>query len=246
MNTSILQKIGLTKNEIKVYLTLLEIGSTSAGPLIKQLGMHRALVYEVLDLLINKGVVSYVLAANRKIFQPQDPQRLLEYISTKKEELSNQENELKAILPALQAKKSLANQEQEGTIYKGKKGLKTIIEDMLLLKKPWYVFGATGQFKELFGHYFTNVHKRRASLRIPLFIIFSEAIRHQKREDDLLKVNIRYLPEKYLTPATTYIYGENVAIIIWGTDPMAFVIHGKSVADSYRAFFDILWNTAKD
>ena len=69
MDTTLLEELGLTKNESKVYLALLELGSTAAGPLIKKIGMHRAAVYDIIDLLTGKGLVSYVIKANRKYFE---------------------------------------------------------------------------------------------------------------------------------------------------------------------------------
>lgn len=245
MDTKLLEDLGLTGNEIKVYLALLELGSSAAGPLIKNVGMHRAAVYDNLRFLIDKGLVSYVIKANRKYFEAQDPDRLLEYIDSKKQELAEKEEKLKKMLPELQLKRQTAKAEQEGNIYKGKKGLKSIYEDILKEKKPWFVFGATGRFKEMFHAYFIHLHKRRTELKIPLNIIFNEKIRKEHREKELKLCKIRYLPESYVTPSTTYIYGDKIAIILWSIEPMAFLMRSREVADSYNVFFEILWKTAK-
>lgn len=244
MDTSLLEELGLTKNEIKVYLALLELGSTPAGPLIKKVGMHRAAVYDIIDLLTNKGLVSYVVKANRKYFEAQDPDRLLEYLESKKQDLIEKEEKLKQLLPELQLKRKLSKEEQEGTLYKSKKGLKSIFEDILKDGEPWFVFGASGRFKELFNAYFIHFHDRRAKLKIPLKIIFNEEVREQKKEEELKSCHIKYLPNSYISPSTTYIYGDKVAIINWSSDPMAFVMRSKLVADSYKSFFGILWKTA--
>lgn len=245
MDTALLEELGLTKNEIKVYLALLELGSSPAGPLIKRVGMHRAAVYDIIDLLINKGLVSFVVKANRKYFEAQDPDRLLEYLESKKQDLISKEEKLKKFLPELQLKRKLSQEEQEGTIYKSKKGLKSIFEDILKEEKPWFVFGATGQFKELFHAYFIHFHERRAESKIPLKIIFNEEVRKQKREEELKLCQIKYLPNSYISPSTTYVYGDKVAIINWSSDPIAFLIRSKEVAQSYKQFFTILWKTAK-
>lgn len=245
MDTILLEELGLTKNEIKVYLALLEVGSTPAGPLIKKMGMHRAAVYDIIDLLTDKGLVSYVIKANRKYFEAQDPNRLLEYLESKKQDLISKEEKLKKFLPELQLKRKLSKEKQEGTLYKSKKGLKSIFEDVLKEKQPWFVFGATGKFKELFHAYFIHFHKRRTKLKIPLKIIFNEEVRKQKRKEELKSCQIKYLPKSYISPSTTYIYGDKIAIINWSADPMAFLMRSKQVANSYRSFFNILWKVAK-
>jgi len=244
METQILEELGLTKNEVKVYLALLELGSTPAGKLIKKVGMHRGIVYDLIDLLIDKGLVSYVIKANRKYFEANDPERLKEYLESKKQELEKKQMDLDKLIPELQLKRQISKEEQEGTIFKGKKGLKSIFEDILNDKKEWLVFGATGKFKDIFHAYFIQFHNRRAKSKIPLRIIFKDEIRKQRREIDLKLCNIKYLPDSYLTPSTTFIYGNKVAIINWSTEPMAFLMRSKQVADSYRSFFDVLWKTA--
>lgn len=242
---AILERIGLTKNEAKVYLALLELGSTPAGALIKRVGMHRAAVYDIIDLLVDKGIVSYVVKANRKYFEAQDPDRLLEYLDLKKQELAKKEDELKKIIPQLQLKRKLSKEEQEGTIYKGKKGLKSIFEDILKENKTWYVLGGTGGFKDLFPVYYVHYQKKRARQGIILKIIFNEIIRKHKREKELKRCKIRYLPESHITPATVFIYGDKTAVILWGAEPMGFLMRSKQVADSYRQFFDLLWKSAR-
>lgn len=245
MNTVLLEELGFTKNEIKIYLALLELGSTPAGLLIKKVGMHRAAVYDIISMLTDKGLVSYIIKANRKYFEAQDPDRLLEYLESKKQEITDKEAELKKILPELQLKRKLSSEEQEGALYRSKKGLKSVFEDILKEKKPWLVFGATGKFKELFHAYFIHFHEKRAKLKIPLKIIFNNNVRKQKRETELKLCRIRYLPDSYLSPSTTFIYGDKVVIINWSPDPVAFLMRSRQVADSYKSFFEILWKTAK-
>jgi HTH-type transcriptional regulator, sugar sensing transcriptional regulator len=243
MNTKILEELGLTKNEVKVYLALLELGSTPAGPLVKKLSMHRAAVYNLLDLLLDKGIISYVTKHNIKHFEAHDPERLLEYIKLKKQQLDEKEKKLKEILPELQLKKNIAITTQKATIFTGKRGIKSVLEDILKIRKPWLVFGAEGKFKDLFPTYFLHHHNQRAKLKIPLKIIFNEKLR--KKRKSLPHAQIKFLSEKYLSPSTTYVYGDTIAIIIWNPEPMAFVIKSEQVASSYHSFFEVLWDTAK-
>lgn len=245
MNGKILEYLGLTGNEIKVYLALLRLGSVPAGVLIKESKMHRAAVYDLIEMLIEKGLVSFVIKANRKYFEAQEPGRLLELVEAKKMELDEREGELKVFISELKNVRKISKEEQEGSVYKGKKGLKSIFEDILNERKPWFVFGATGRFKEIFNAYFIHFHAKRAKLKISLKIIFSEDLKSQSREKELKFSDIKYIPKNYLTPSTTFIYGDKVAIINWSDEPMAFLMRSKSVANSYRTFFELLWGIAK-
>ena len=56
----VLEEIGLSKNEAKIYLTLLRLGNVTATDIIKESGVHRSNVYDVLDSLVKKGCVAYI------------------------------------------------------------------------------------------------------------------------------------------------------------------------------------------
>ena len=86
-----LNKIGLTNNESKIYLSLRILGTTTTGPLIKKSKIHASKVYEGLNRLIEKGLVTYVVKSNTKYFQAVEPERLFDLIEKRREELKIQE-----------------------------------------------------------------------------------------------------------------------------------------------------------
>src|SRR3989338_5967902 len=131
MNTEVLTKIGLTNNEVKVYLDLLGMWSTSAGDLIKKVELHRTAVYDILERLIEKGLVTYVIIGRIKHFEVVETRQLLDYIEHQKDELDDHKKEIEKILPELSMKRKLSKESQEATIFKGKKAVKTIAEDVL-------------------------------------------------------------------------------------------------------------------
>ena len=52
MDLSILEDLGLTHAEIKVYVALLELGSSTAGPLINKSQLHNSVVHRAITSLI--------------------------------------------------------------------------------------------------------------------------------------------------------------------------------------------------
>jgi septum site-determining protein MinD len=81
MDTKILEEVGLTPNESKVYLSLIELGSSSATQIIQKAGLHRAVVYDLLERLIEKGLVGYVIKGRKKFFEATNPERLKEVMT---------------------------------------------------------------------------------------------------------------------------------------------------------------------
>ncbi|MBI4171044.1 MAG: TrmB family transcriptional regulator [Candidatus Aenigmarchaeota archaeon] len=241
----VLKSAGFTDNESRVYLALLRMGSTTAGALIKALGMHRAAVYDTLGMLVEKGAVSFVIKGNKKYFEAQDPERLLGYLETKKQLLETQKIRLQKEVPRLRSMRTISREDQEGYVYKGREGIKSVCEDVLHEGKEWLVFGSQGNFSKFFPSYYFQMHKRRAELGIPMKIIRNVSTKGAKWSINLKFREERFLPDAYTTPSTTYIYGDKVAIIVWSPDPMAFVVRSRSVAESYRKYFEVFWKVAK-
>ena len=242
---SVLEQAGLTGNEAKVYLALLDLGSALAGEITKKCGVNRTNVYDALDRLIEKGMASFVIQNNRKYFEATPTEQILHHLDEQENELHQKKKAVQGILHDLSSRRVLGKQPVEATVYKGRKGLRSVTEDILREKKELYVFGATGRFVEEFGHYAEQWHLRRGQLGIPINIIFHEKARSAKEKVTWKKIGIRYHPTLQETPSTVWIYGDKVAIVVWGEQPLVTLIRSKQVAHSYRAFFDVLWKEAK-
>src|SRR4030042_4275062 len=72
-----LTKAGLTRNEAKVYLELLKSEELTANELSKKISTDRTLTYTLLNNLIEKGLVSYIIKQNKKFFKGKKPENLL-------------------------------------------------------------------------------------------------------------------------------------------------------------------------
>jgi len=124
MKAQKLEELGLTHNESLVYQSLLKIGETKTGAIVKETGMHRVLIYDALESLIRKGLASYVIKENIKYFKASDPERILDFIK-EKEEFA------KKIIPELNLTKKENLSKQSVEIYEGIKGLKSVLNKML-------------------------------------------------------------------------------------------------------------------
>ena len=72
MKTEILEEIGFSKGEVKVYFSLLELGETTIGPLSKKADVTAAKVYPILEKLAKKGLSTHVIKSGTKYFQAAD------------------------------------------------------------------------------------------------------------------------------------------------------------------------------
>ena len=238
MDLQVLQEIGLSSTESKVYLALLELGSTLAGEITKKSQINRTNVYDALERLIEKGLATYVISSNRKVFEPVEPNKLKTMLEEKQEKL-------KEILPLLQSRYNEIKSNEEAIIFKSKNGIKSIFEDILKERKDLFVYGAESRFAFMFPAYQKYWNKRRAKLGIKVKIIYSKNVKGKKEEEKLKLLTMKFLPKHYSFPSTILIYANKVTTIAWTEIPFGFMIKSKEVAKSNINFFEILWKIAK-
>jgi len=227
-----LKEAGLTENESKVYLALLNKGPSLAGSISRKTGLHRRTIYDTVEMLIKKGLVGYILKNNRKIFQASNPKRMLEILEEK-------QNQISPIIPELLEQYNSTKEKQETNFYKGKEGLKTIFEDQLDSKEI-LILGASPRAYDVLQFYFKWYDKKRKQKKIKSRIIATD-----KKIFNLPLTEIRYLPEKYTNPLAVNIYDDKTAIILWAKEPIAILIKNKEIAEGYKNYFELMWKIAK-
>ena len=229
-----LQEAGLTGNESKVYLTLLELGPSHAGLVSRKSGLHRRVVYDTIEMLIQKGLVGYIVRNNVKLFQCVHPHRLVELLEEK-------EQIVESVMPHMIELFAKTKEKEETNFYTGRNGLKTVFEDQLAIGKEILVLGASPLAYEMLEFYFHWFDKRRIKKKVRV-----RAISHESITKEIPLAEIRYLPQKYSSPLAVNVYGGRVALILWNREkPFAIVIKNKEIAEGYHKYFELLWKIAK-
>ena len=230
----ILQDFGLTEKEAQIYLVLLS-QTLTASEIAQKTNVHRINVYDILERLQEKGLISYSIIRKRKVYETTDPKKLLEEINEKRDNI-------KKILPELIEKKRLLQEPQEVTVYKDYSGIKNIMDEHTHSKTPVYLFSSGWGLRTYFPDYYDIYNDRLIRNKVNIKILFSKKFKDQK----LPKVyKVRYLPVEYSFPSSTTVYENKVLIVMWTDSPMAILIKGKEVAESYRHYFEMLWKNAE-
>ena len=76
MNLGILQDLGLTQNEAKIYEVLIENNKLSTGEISSKSGIHRRNVYDSISRLSNKGLIFTIIGQEDNIYQAVSPIKL--------------------------------------------------------------------------------------------------------------------------------------------------------------------------
>jgi sugar-specific transcriptional regulator TrmB len=230
----VLENIGFSPNEIKVYLALNDHGSSKAGKISKIAQIDRSSCYNSLKTLIEKGLVSYVSIGKIKWFQATGPRKLLDY-------LKEQEEDVKGILPELQKRHKAAKIEGQVRMFKGEKGVKTIMQDIINTKQNNVMFGSESQLEERMPFYQKQFVRQLNENKITV----KELVREDRSNKTSNPEQTRYVPKSVVSPVVTNIYGDKIALIIWTDEPEGIIIENKAAAKAYKSYFDLMWDNAK-
>lgn len=250
MNKQALADIGLSPNESKVYLALLEIGSSGAGTISDKAGIHRRATYDALSRLTEKGIVSYVIEKKARYYEATSPIKLKEILNERAEQIKTQLKDIEKILPELLLKYKSTKSELIASIMKGKDGLKTVMELILQENKDWLSIGSSGKGPIIIPYFLAEWHKRRIKQKMVFKSILENNSYGQKRAKQLQKIGlseIRFLPQEIRQPQTIWIFGNKVAIILISIEqPIIFVIESKEISDSFRGYFSWIWKNSRE
>ncbi|MFH0713948.1 MAG: helix-turn-helix domain-containing protein [Candidatus Micrarchaeota archaeon] len=248
MDLKLLEEIGLTQGEVKVYLALLKLGSTKTGLLALKAGVSSSKVYKILGRLEKKGLAGHVLKSGVKFYSGMAPRRVIDYIDEREKQLQEKRLLVENMLPELEASQKLAGDVSEATIFDGFKAVTNFFRNALDELKPgetYYVIGAGyGEVPHL-REFFYGHHRRRAAKKIKLKMLANFNMKENIVETTSLHSEIRFLPQYLVTNMQIVFFKNKVFIILWTQDPKGFLLESKEAVKSFQAYFDAFWKIAK-
>jgi len=230
----VLKEIGLTTGEAKVYLALLKLDVSPVHRIKEETKLHRTNIYDFIEKLLEKGLVNYHVEKNMRHYSAVNPEKLLHYLQEKEETL-------KDFLPKF---KEIQNQERRDIkveVYHGREGIKFSLKDVLRVGKDYVAFGINEEYwEENFSLLLKQHFRKEKEVGIMGRVLTSENATMIYKHG-----NYKYMPNEFFSPTPIIIYGDRVCTIVW--EPLTVIIlTNQDVADSYRTYFEVLWDRAQD
>ncbi len=250
MDETLFQDIGLTKGETKIYLTLLELGISTTGPLVKKSGVSASKAYLILNNLAKKGLVGHVMKGGVRYFRAAEPNRIIDYLEEKEKEAAEKKKNVLAIIPELLSRQQRGPESRSAEIYEGKKGVMNLfwnILDDLKKGQEYYVIGAGYGFEEASGlrNFFLKYHETRAKKGVKVLMLANHSVMDELVPTTRKCGEVRFLPEDLITNVQITFYKRKTFIVLWNKDPIAFLIHNSEIVKGFHGYFDSLWKKAR-
>jgi sugar-specific transcriptional regulator TrmB len=239
--TTLLSRFGLKEPEACVYLAALELGPSSVLSLARATDIKRGTVYEIVDRLVDRGLLKIAKDGKRRSFIAEDPQSLTDSLTESIQQLT-------AVLPQLLALQQQNVRKPTITYYDGEEEIWHIYRDTLTSGGPILSFTSViGVYDLLEPKRIERYIRERVEKKIPVRIIAvdsKESREWMQRGSDELR-DIRLVPrESALFSADVEIYGSKVAIISFKQGLFGLVIDNEQIAQMFRAAFELMWQAA--
>ncbi len=227
-------KIGLSDAEAHVYYTVLQRGEATVKEIARDSGFHRTNIYDVLDKLKEKGLITFYKSGKTTWYKASDPENLSAYLREKQLFLDS-------LLPNLRKMQAQATEEIAVEVYKGTEGMKAAWRDMIKERKTLYGWGVGGQLREHLPEFAPQFLRDLKQFHIKYYGIY---VKGQREPPHGFYTEVRYVPQELSSPVATFIYGDKVNINIWAPVLTAIIVKSPDVAESYRRHFKLLWELA--
>lgn len=241
---NVLQKIGFTSKEAKIYLACLQLGQDTAFNIAKKAEIKRSTCYVILESLVEKGFITILKTKKALLFIPQEPAKLL--ASFKEKELT-----LKEVMPELVSLFNLRPQKPKIQVFEGRRGIETIYQEVIdyLKKSEILGFGTLGHFVD----YQTQMKKWQKITKNKRFKIreiltqdkFDVEYFRQIKENKNPNHQIGFLQkDKKIFDNDNIIYGNKLAIFLTKKELFVILIESPAIVNTYRILFDLAWQKA--
>jgi len=129
-------------------------------------------------------------------------------------------------------------------VYEGREGLKTILEDVLKVKKEFLIIGNFGLFEEYFRAFAPMFVKKRVRAGIQCRLIQEKTTKNVQlqKTDKKQKRTTKFISGLEKLKSECYIYGDRITLItLIEEEPIGIIIKNKELSKLLTQIFEQLW-----
>ncbi len=238
-----LQKLGLTDEEIGVYLACLEINGGPVSVIARKAGVHRVSCYHTIENLLKKKLLSEYNRNGVKCFVPESPEKL--------EELAMERVYLaKSIIPQLKSLASVSGFRPRIRFYEGMDGIERVINESLSSESEILSYTNLQQVLTAIPVFFKDYTNKRLKKGIKIRYLSPNTVESVRAIDpflpkdydenliEILLVNKDQFPFEN----DVLIFGDAVGIVSLNPDELlGIIVESPTFAKTMKAVFDLAW-----
>jgi len=238
-----LRTLGLSASEIRIYLFLLGFGLATPSQIAKGTETQRPNTYHVLDLLLEKGLISEQKNGKRKAYLTTDPESLLVTLDRKKEIITT-------ILPDLRGLRNTKRNKPTIQFFDGLTQIQEIYQ-LALQSKEIVALGSTDRLYQIMPTFIESWLKEVKHREIVLYDIVTHISGNEAAHKMIASLKGYYdakvLP-KSMGELTTdiLIWDDHLALITLEEPYFGTVITNASLVKTFRQILTLVRQSLSD
>lgn len=250
MLEKILEKLGLSEKEAKVYLATLELGQDSVQNIAKKADVNRPTAYFIMERLMELGLISTLEHGKKTFFVAESPKELENLLNREKQEIENRRSELKESMNQLLAIYNAREDKPVVRYFEGREGLTALDkygeEKVKKGSEVFYVLPV-----DIVQKFFPERRKEALSDRVKnkvksrVIYTYTDKSSIKSYEEDAKELRTaKYLPrEKFPFDVIFVIYPSNIIKLMYLSEanPYGVAIESGEFAKNLRLFFELAW-----
>lgn len=246
--SEVLGDFGLASVEVSVYQATLALGARPASTIARKAGLKRGHTYNVLQSLMEKGIVQEFLKNGVRHFTCSPPKTLLSIVDRRAEEIASQKERLLRVIPFLEQMRNPLSSQPKVRFFQGVEGIKEIYEDMIRVPgQPIYAvtdIAYSWTFVEGEAYeWLQNFISRRAERDVWWYGIMnlSPATDMALRTRKWIKREVRTVQNLDLRVEIS-VFGPKVAITSTHQEQIGVLIENDEIATTLRNMHQAAWH----
>lgn len=247
MDVDKLSLFGLTDKQIKIYIALLELGTSIVTDIANKAGINRSTTYVILEELVGKGLVSTLNEKAKRRYTADPPERLIQLLEEEARNAAQAVNMARQILPELKSIYTGIGIKPRVSFYEGEEGLISVYEDTLTSSETIRAYASIENMHEALGNYFPAYYQRRAGKGISIRSVHPDTPEARERvtHDSGEARDSALVPhDEYNFSPEINIYDNKIAFMSL-REKFGLIIESEELASAMKKIFELSWQEAK-
>lgn len=239
---AILQKLGLSEKDSRIYLGLLTLGQASANAIARISGLKRPTTYVILEDLRKRGLVLKMPGAKKQMFSAKSPENLLD---EKKRDLEDAERALPGLMSAYSS-----NTPHVRTIhFEGLSGMREALWYRIESLKEKEMVAFYGSSEDASPELVALFHSWNSALadqgtKVRSVVPDKKSLKEFREKDTAYGFIPKVLPPSVYTSQTSIDINDTFVRILMFKELQATIIENPKVAKAMREIFQMVWDPA--
>lgn len=234
---------GMTEEEIVVFFAMLEPDRETVLKIAQHTSIPRTTVYILIDSLLKKGLIQEVSEGKKKHYYPSSPQKIVEYVSQRKDQISTVLNQVQKNIHEIQALFNFYHEKPRITYYEGTNSILQLFESTLKEGEICMHF-MSEMGSEILSHELEAYRQKIRESMVTTREIISDSLTdlHYIKTYANARNQVKYLPRAYATNVDYILYdGGYIQITYKAGKGMAICIEDKHISQFEKVRFNLIW-----